>query len=501
MKKLQIKKFDRGFYPNQDFDDVPDGGSPDCRHVFWRRSALRPFPGMDRVNSSQVAQLTGQGLHYMNVNGVQKRVAVFGTKFYEDVSGTWTDRTGAVVIGSGDLTQFIDHQQGANKYLIGFPGNGNPPFKWTGAGNAAVLAGSPPNGETGAKYHNLVYTAVNEIVYFSDTGDPETWDLTNWAVPFEKDVKCLLEHGPKLAVLMEDHIGSLQGYDYLDLVAEEREISTFGCVGKLAAKNCYFGNNDLKVIATIARDGVWIFDESFSGTKLLGNNYFDEFNQSYLSKSSMAYWRDENLLFLAIPYASSTQPNYLIIIDMKSGAFWPGPEIHGNYIRSLASMRDSNGDEFVYFQDANGYAYKFNMDTTYYHTGTATQGIDYRWKSRRLDLEDVHSLGELVMLADATGDWGVNVGLKFGLEKGDGTTGNINFWNDNDVLTYSFVLGASTLGGSDYIFKVLSGVGGFGRFLEVTLLRERPDEVVDQNFRVRRLEIHLHDHRRGGDDQ
>lgn len=515
MKKLKLSRFDLGYFPNKDFDDVPDGGCVDeTKHVFHRRSALRPFPGMDQLNTSQAAHVSGQGLHYMDVNGAQDRVAVFGDKFFEDVGGVWTDRTGSVSITAGNRVQFIDHQQGANKFLIGF--TGGSPFKWTGSGNAAALGGSPPSFTTGAKYHDTIFGAVGELDYFSDTGNAESWDTTNWVIRFEKDITCQVEHGAKLAVMMDDHIGSVQGYDYLDFVAEEKEIRTFGCVGKLASKNCNWGKNDLKVVATVARDGLWVFDESFGTNKVFGDDWFDEFNQTNLSKSSMAYWREEGLLFVALPFGGSSEPDYLVIVNTRTGAFWPGPDIHANFIRALASMKDSNGDEFIYFVDSNGYAFRFNMDTTSYHTGTATQTIDYKWKSKRYDLEDVHSFGQLVMLSDAVGDWGVNVSLKFGLGLGDGDTGTINFLNDEDVLGTTFILGATTLGGSDYVFKPLVGIAGFGRFLQVTL-KPQGTEANDllsstfilgasqlgssSSFRVRKMEIHLHDHRRGGDDK
>lgn len=515
VKPLTLKKFDLGFFPNKDFDDVPIGGSPDCKHVLYRRSALRPFPGMEQLNTTQASNTLGQGLHYMDVNGVQKIVGVFGNKFYENVGGVWTDRTGTAVIGNGDLVQFIDHQQGANKYLIGYPGNGNPPFKWTGSGDAALLGGSPANFNTGAKYHNSVFGAVNEVVYPSATSDPETI-LTDYTKPFEKDVVRLIEHGSKLAVMMSDHIGSIQGYDYLDYVAEEKEIPTFGCVGKLAAVKCNWGDSDLKVVATIAKDGLWIFDESFGATKILGDDYFYQFNQNQLSKSSIAYWREENLLFLALPFGSSNEPNYILVVNTKTGAFWPGPDIHAGYIKSLVSARDLDGTEFIYFQDSNGYAFRFNMDANYYHTGTATQEIDHKWVSRRYDLEDVHSLGDCVMLAESVGNWGINVGINFGLENSDGNIGNINFAQDADSLTYSFVLGASALRGSNYIFNTLLGVGGFGRFVQIILTKEGvPSNSVlsstftlgqselgyGRSYRVKMLEVNLHDHRRGGNDR
>ena len=516
-RSVKLKRFDLGYFPNKEFDDIPDGGcANDTKHVFFRNSDLRPFPGMALVNTAQAAHMSGQGLHYINTDDTQKRVAVFGNMFFEDVGGVWTNRTGTATIGVGDRVQFIDHQRGSNDYVIGCAGNGSPPFRWTGSGNAAALGGSPPNFDTMAKYHRLVFGAVDESVYFSDTDDPTTWDTTNWVIQYSKNVNCLMDNGAKLAVMMGDHIGSIQGYDALDIVAEDSETRTVGCVGKLAATNCFWGQADLKVIATVSDDGLWVLDQAFGSQNVFGDQWFYEFNKSNLSKSSMAYWRDEGLLFVAMPYGASSEPDYLVIVNTRTGAFWPGPTIHANYIRALASMKDNVGNEFIYFVDSNGYAFRFDMDATAYHTGTAAQAIDFKWKSKRFDLENIHSLGELNMIAGALGKWGVNVGVQFGLSTGDGSTGTVTFSTTEALLGSTFILGASALGTSDYVFKPLSGIGGYGRFLQITLLPQgaEANDLLGTTFvlgtstlgssnafRVKRIEMDLHDHRRGGYDQ
>jgi hypothetical protein len=515
LKKLVIEKFDKGFFPNKDFDDVPNEGSPDCKHVLTRRSRLRPFPGMDLVNAAQAGFLTGQGTHFLDVNAGTRNLVVFGQNIYSEDLGVLTDVTDTVTIGNGNLIQFVDHQQGADEYAICAQGGTGAPFKIGQTGNASLLGGNPPNFETIGKYHDNIFGSVKELLYF-DNGGPELWDTKNNVIPFEKDIKCALEHGPKYAVLMEDHIGSVQGFDFLDFVAEEKEIRTVGCLGKQCAVNANFGPSDLKVIVTLSKDGIWVVDEAFSARRILGEDFFTGFNRSAFSKASMAYWRDENLLFVALPKDASTEPDYLIVINMKTGAFWPGPKIHGNFIRGMSSYRDANGKEYVQFQDNNGYLYRFNFDTIDYHDGTTTEEIDYRWSSKKFDLDDIHSFGQAVMLADAVGDWGINVAINFGLGIGDGTTGSINFNNESDVLGQTFVLGASTLGGSNYVFKPLIGVGGFGRFLQVTITRQGTEAndllgstfVLGQSklgsassFRLSKLELHLHRRRAGGDDQ
>lgn len=496
---LRIKKFDKGYFPNQDFDDVPDGGSSDCKHVIYYKSALRKMFGMDRINSSQASTTRGNGLFYLDVNGVAKRTAIFGSKFYEDVSGTWTDRTGAVTItdGANNLVQAINHQQNANKYSI-YVNNVNPPWKWTGSGNAAVLGGSPPaNFGSIAKFHDTIFGAKNENVYFSDVGDPETWNGSKWVIPFERDITRLIDNGNTVAVFSDHNIGSISGYSYLDFSAEESEVRNVGCVGRLAATSAFFGNNNTPVIATISNDGIWLVDQSYGTTKIFGNNFFDSFNKSYMNKSVCAYSTTDKLLYCALPYSSDSENKYLIVIDMVSGAVWPCPDVHTNYIRAISTMKDDSGNEFVYFIDTNGYAFKFNKDTKNYHTGSAIEAIDSRWKSKRYDLEDVYSLRDANMLASISGDWNIAISCAFNLSSDDGDLSQIYLGSTYDLLTSSFVLGASVLGGSDYVFEFINSIGGFGRFFSFTMT----NSSVDESFNVYMIEFKMKRRREGSNDK
>ena len=496
LTRLELLDFSKGYFPNKDFDDIPKGGSSDCRHVIYYQSALRKMFGMDLVNAAQAATLRGNGLFYLDVLGTTARAAVFGTGFYEDVAGVWTARTGAVTItdAAANLWQFINHQQGANRFLIGVNGV-DVPIKWTGAGNAAVLAGSPQIFTSIAQYHNTTFGSIQENVDYSDTGDPETWNSTKWRIPFEKTVTRVINHGQKLAVFMADRTASISGFDYLDFVAEHSEIPNVGCVGRLAACNAFFGKNKIPVIATVSKDGVWLIDQSFGTTKLFGDEFFFDFNQANLSKSVCAYSDIDRLLYVALP-KDSTECDYLMVVDMETGALWPCSSIHTNSIRSMASCRDNNGNEFIYFVDTNGYAFKFNRVTTNYHTGTATQAIDARWKSRKYDLKDVHQMRWPMLLADADGDWNVTMSLAFGLTAADGTTGTINLQDDSDLLGTTFAFGASALGGSDYVFKT-AAIGGFGRFLAVSF----SNAVLSQSFNIKKCELQLKRRRMGGNDK
>jgi len=502
-QKLRLTRFEldepsKGYFPNLDFEDVPGGGSYDCKHSVWRRSENRKFPGMDQINASQAGAgaTRGNGVFYLDVDGATFRTYIFADKFYEESAGTLTDRTGAITItnGADNLWQFINHQQGANKYLIGANGT-DAPIIWDGSGNIENLTGSPPVFSSLAKYHDTIFGSADENAYFSATGDPTTWNTSRWVLPFEFNVNRVITLGEKLLCMTGRNIGTVQGYDYLDFIVAEAAIPNVGCVGRLAACNVFYGPNFTKAVATVDDSGIWLIDEGLGAQKIIGDDFFEDFNRANLHKAVCAYWNTERMLFVALP-KDDTENDYLLICDMKTGAVWPGPDIHANSIRSMAPMKDANGDEFIYLIDANGYAYKFNFETKNYHTGSASQAIDYRWKSKRHDLKDVHSLRGAYLIADAEGDYNLLMSIAFTLSTGDGNQGTINLAGEGDLLGSSFVLGASTLGGSSYVFEKLSGVYPFGRFLTVTF----ENDTLDESVSVKKIELHLKRRRMAGND-
>lgn len=494
IETIRLKDFSKGYFPNKDFDEIPDGGSSNCRHVIWYRSALRKMFGMDRVFSSAASPVLGGGLHYLNVENYQVRSFIFGNKFYEDNSGSLVDRTGAITITSGNLVQAIDHQQGANQYAIYVNGYDNP-WKWTGSGNISALGGSPPVFSTVAKFHEHIFGAVNEVLYWSDVGDPETWNTSKWIRYFNKNISCVIEHGESLAVLKTDSIGSITGYTYLDFAAEETEVPNVGCAGRLAACKAFFGGNP--VVATVDRNGLWIIYEDYSVEKIFGGQYFESFNKNYFSQTVVTYSVVDELLFVAIPYESSTTQNdYLIVVDMKTGAFWPCPDIHSNKIMAMGSMRDDNDEEYIYFMDNAGFVFKFNRDTKNYHDGSASSAIDSFWKSKRIDLEAVYSLQWPMCISAIEGDWSFDMYVHFGFSSSDGDYGSIGLESDGDLLGSTFVLGASVLGGSQYTFGTAEGVDGFGRFIDISFKNDN----LDESFNIKMAEIQVKERRAGWND-
>lgn len=497
LTRIKIDKFDKGNFPYTEFDDLPDGGTNSSKHVLYRKGFLRPFAGMDLINSSQVAELYGSGIHYLNTNTLKYRLATFGTKLYWDNAGTWTDITGTITLTANNLVQFVDHQIGATEYVIGVNGT-NAPFKWTGAGNAAVLGGTPPNFTSITKYHGLFFGSYGQYEYFSDATDPETWDLSKWVITFDKNIVVGRNHGTKIAVCMEDHIGSISGYTYLSFSKEETEINTFGCVGRNAIANAKFGTSEVDVLAVLSNDGLYIIDTSFGYKKIFGDDFFDEININYLSKACLAYDHSERLLYCTFPTLTATENDYLAIVNMKNGAWWKGPDIHANNISAMASCKDANKKEWIYFLDRNGYSYKFNFDTKNYHTGTETQAIDASWSSKKYDLKDIYDFREISCLTNISSNSSFSLEITFGLgiiETGISET--IYTSLVGDYLDSTFVIGVSILSGGLYVFELVENLGYFGRYFSFRVFLY----AIDKTFELKMVEANIKRRRMGYADK
>lgn len=145
---------------------LPDGGFTNCR-------------GNTEFNSSAMnsgANVQGLG-YFRQMDQDEWIVAVCGDKIFksDDLDGTMDDITGAVTITGGanniwDLLVFDDE-------LIGFGGAPDAPWKWTGAGNASALGGSPPSADFAFTMNNRIFAGISatSTIYWPIVGDAEDW--------------------------------------------------------------------------------------------------------------------------------------------------------------------------------------------------------------------------------------------------------------------------------------------------------------------------------------
>jgi len=210
-------------------------------------------------------------------------------------------------------------------------------------------------------------------------------------------------------------------------------------------------------------------------------------NKSALDTCCAAFMDDHKWFVFAVPWGAATEPNKLFVIDTSRPVFyqnqitypiWQMPTILGasNYVRDLRVIKDSNEDEWLYMQDDEGRYYKFSPDELNYYPLNVKTGIQAHAQSKVHDLKGQFKIREPQMFAKVVGDWEVDFYLRFDRETGDGSYGSLNLAEEADVLTTSFTLGASALGGKTYVHGYVDGVTGYGNLAQFMFKNYDADE-------------------------
>ena len=153
-----------------------------------------------------------------------KRVATAGTKIYSlSTSGVLADITGAVTIteGQDNLFSFAKAKDSGGNDIIVACNGVDAPIKWTGAGNAAALGGTPPGNFKHITWRkNRLYGTDGEFIYHSDRLNAESWDALNWVLKisssgiYTNEMTGLCSFGDYLALFKEDLIKLFSGENF-----------------------------------------------------------------------------------------------------------------------------------------------------------------------------------------------------------------------------------------------------------------------------------------------
>lgn len=125
-----------------------------------------------------------------------------------NLSTTWNDITGATSPTRSPLESWAV----LNSILV-YSNSGGSMIKWTGSGNAAALAGTPPANVTCIKtVNNFLFTGKGSTIQWSSVSDPETWPATN-VLDFRKGdgdtIKAFSSIGTDLIIFKSGSIGRL----------------------------------------------------------------------------------------------------------------------------------------------------------------------------------------------------------------------------------------------------------------------------------------------------
>lgn len=185
-KELQISDFSGGLNTKTTSSNLEMNQAADLQNInllpsggFSSRNGNSVFNSSAMVSSS--TPIAGLG-YFRKSDATDALVAVASTKFFtsSSLTGTMADATGTLTITAGQNNIWTFSLM--NNLIIGVGGAPDAPFTWNGAGNGAVLAGSPPNGNFGFMANNYFFigntTSNASRIQWSILGNPADWSGT-----------------------------------------------------------------------------------------------------------------------------------------------------------------------------------------------------------------------------------------------------------------------------------------------------------------------------------
>jgi hypothetical protein len=295
--------------------------------------------GFERYISTAIGAVGIQALGKHKFSSASSSVfAVAGDTFYEDVAGTWTDRTpGGVTMTDDDDAHWslVD----ANGTLCGHNGKaGDTIIKWVAAaGNVAAL-GMGSSSITKAKYWEWWDGRLwacntnegNDQANYSDDTDITAWAVNDW-FSIGEELTGVKSFGRRsLALHGENGITLVRTTSNSTIPYSKEGVSARGTISHRSIVNVR-GADDANVQLFIREDGVYAFagGEARKVSKPLdGVRFWANVQKDKLATDSFACVhgdRDEAWFF--VPYGSgAVKANRIIIFDYTRG-IWFGPYV------------------------------------------------------------------------------------------------------------------------------------------------------------------------------
>lgn len=323
------------------------------------------------------------------------QVGTGGDAFKQLSAGAWVDRTGAVTITDDQdnhfsFTTFLDNA--VADVFIGCNGI-NPPFKWTGAGNASVLATPPGNFKFQVVHKNKLWATVGDILYFSALRDGETWDTANDLVRFQyngEDNEGLAVYGDNLVYFTPTSIRMVSGSSNRDLFSQTI-IEGEGCASGYSIQNIVsrrYGN----ILIFLSNEGTF---KGFNGSKnliKLGDSaaptFRDMQRDRYPQAVSMDY-KKLNQYWLGMTFGSGTETDQVFVYDYfndintdpETGRVLSSILYHTGIKPNAMAIFQAAGQEIAVTGDYNGFALKQDFGLLD-ESATAVESL---WQTGKID--------------------------------------------------------------------------------------------------------------------
>lgn len=345
--------------------------------------------GNAEFNSSAMnsgADVQGLG-YYRQGDGDDWLMAIAGAKIFksDSLDGTMDDITGAVVITAAQNNLWTHSVMNDTSIFVG--GAPDAPIAWPGTGNAAALAGTPPNGNFGIQFNNYFFigntTANPSRIQWSVLGDPTDWAGTGSG---SQDVST--NDGDTLigaSALTNDRLILFKENSIHELIGRTSPFPVFlkvkgiGAAGKQAIVNVddiiYFVTPEPRMKAF---DGYKVYDfpdtidDVWNGLNANRVAYIQGF---YNKRLKQIWWICSN--------GSATTNNYCIVWDLQRKCWLRHTAGYGMNQIVLAQDRTIYGGAY------DGKLYEMDKSSTFTDASETTTAISAYWRSGWHDLESM----------------------------------------------------------------------------------------------------------------
>lgn len=297
-------------------------------HSLEQRGGSTDYVGTQFLDKTDSTAKNLTGLYQTILNNVEYRVAVGGDAFKQKTGSGWTDRTGSITITDDDdfhwdFSTFIDDS--GIEVIVGSNGY-NDPFKWTGTGNATGLLKTPGNFLFSVVHKNRLWVSVEDILYFSDYRNCESWDLSNDLIRYDhlgEDISGLAIYNDQIVVFQKTQISMVSGSSNRDLFSRT-VVTNDGCAGGFtiqAVESKRYGNI---LVFLSSKDGRL---KGFNGTPNLidigypASGLFDQMNKGRMPQAVSVNNIQLGQYWIAMSYASNSENNQIIIYDYQNDYF------------------------------------------------------------------------------------------------------------------------------------------------------------------------------------
>lgn len=401
-----------------------------------RNINVTPGGGIEKRQGDTVfnsSALTGAGAvtglgYYKNLSASEWLLAISGSAIYQSssLSGTFTDITGAVTITSSANNMWTFSQMNDLAIFVG--GAPNPPIKYSGAGNAAALGGSPVSGAFGFQQNNRFFigsTAANPSrLYYSVLSNPEDWSGTG-----SGSLDIYTNDGDILvgaATLTTDNVLLFKQNSIHLMPVRTAPFPVFpifrgvGAVGKKAIVEAdglvYFITPQARMKVT---DGSRIFTEQDLPHLRDIDDIWDGLNQSrlqYIQGIRYTGLGFDHIVWVCSNTSSSTN-NLAIVWDLNNKCWLQ----HTTGYKASVLAKTQSG--VLYAGHYNGKVYKKDVASTYSDSSETSPGaIDALWRSgwgiqNSLQTSIHPARLNIAMLGQSSGSLTVGYGFDFSTDQ------------------------------------------------------------------------------------